>query len=319
MMRVTLFTRRDCHLCEQTKEVLGRLEREHPHELIEVDIDTEAALLKRYKERVPVVQVGPYTLEAPITELDLRVTLGAAEDGMELEHPSEAVPRDWGIRLNKGLHFFSRHWLAIFNLIAFLYVGLPFTAPVLMESGARKPAEWIYRIYAPFCHQLAYRSWFMYGEQPAYPLESAGMDLVSFEEATGVNAGDYWASRDFVGNPSVGFKVALCERDVAIYGGILFAGLVFGFFRRHLKPLPIALWFLFGIVPIAIDGGSQFLSFVPFLSLPVRESTPLLRTITGGLFGVANVWMAYPYVEESMEEIRTLVAAKLVGAREITG
>jgi uncharacterized membrane protein len=228
------------------------------------------------------------------------------------------MQRAWGVRLNKGLLFFARHWLAIFNLIAFLYVGLPFAAPVLMEAGARKPAEWIYRIYSPFCHQLAYRSWFLYGEQTAYPLDHAGLELTSFEQATDVDADDYWASRDFLGNPSVGYKVALCERDVAIYGGILLAGLLFGVARNRLKPLPIALWFLIGIVPIAVDGGTQFLSFIPYLFLPVRESTPLLRTLTGGLFGVANVWMAYPYVEESMQEIRTLVAAKLVGSGELT-
>jgi uncharacterized membrane protein/glutaredoxin len=319
MMRVTLFTRSDCHLCEQTKKMLTRLRREHPHELVEVDIETDEALLKRYQARIPVVQVGPYTLEAPIREVDLRVTLGAAEDGMGTERSSEAIPRAWGVRLNKGLLFFSRHWLAIFNLIAFLYVGMPFAAPVLMESGAHKPAEWIYRVYSPFCHQLAYRSWFLFGDQPAYPLEHANLELTSLEEATDVDVNDYWASRDFLGNPIVGYKVALCERDVAIYGGILLAGLLFGILRGRVKPLPIGLWFLIGIIPIAVDGGSQFLSFIPFLSLPVRESTPLLRTITGGLFGVANVWMAYPYVEESMEEIRTLVAAKLFGAGEMAG
>jgi uncharacterized membrane protein/glutaredoxin len=318
MMKVTLFTRAGCELCEATKEMLQRLYGEHPHELVEVDIEADAALLKRYQESIPVVKVGPYTLQAPIRELDLRVTLGAAEDGMIAETPKSNVSRVRAVRLNKGLLFFARHWLAIFNLIAFVYVGLPFAAPVLMESGARTPAEWIYRIYSPFCHQLAYRSWFLFGEQNAYPREIAGLDLIPFSEATGINGADFQAARDFLGAPNIGYKVALCERDVAIYGGILLAGLLFGLLRRRLKPLPITLWFIFGILPIAIDGGSQFLSLVPVLSLPVRESTPFLRTVTGTLFGVMNVWMAYPYVEESMEEIRTLVAAKLVGAGKIS-
>jgi hypothetical protein len=31
---------------------------------------------------------------------------------------------------------------------------------------------------------------------------------------------DIFAARQFVGNPQVGYKVARCQRDVAIYGGI---------------------------------------------------------------------------------------------------
>ena len=92
------------------------------------------------------------------------------------------------------------------------------------------------------------------------------------------------------------------------------AGLAFSLVRRWLKPLPLLAWFAIGIVPIALDGGSQFLSVIPLLHFPVRESTPFLRSLTGGLFGVMNIWLAYPYVEEAMQETRTLVAAKLAGA-----
>jgi hypothetical protein len=56
------------------------------------------------------------------------------------------------------------------------------------------------------------------------------------------------------------------------------------------------------------------LSAFPFLSWPARESTPILRTATGLLFGLANVWLAYPYVEESMGETRALSAARISGA-----
>jgi uncharacterized membrane protein len=119
------------------------------------------------------------------------------------------------------------------------------------------------------------------------------------------------AARRFVGDEHLGYKVALCERDVAIYGGIFLGGLVFGLIRSRLKPLPVWLWLLLGVLPIALDGGTQLLSAFDFFSFPVRESTPLLRTITGLLFGLMNVWLAYPYVEESMLETRAQVAAKL--------
>ncbi len=82
--------------------------------------------------------------------------------------------RGQAIRLNRGLLFFARHWLAAFNLAVLVYVGLPFLAPTLMHAGYETQARWIYTVYSPLCHQLAFRSWFLFGEQPAYPTNSGG-------------------------------------------------------------------------------------------------------------------------------------------------
>ena len=317
MIRVTLFTKKDCSLCDEVKAYLISLEKEVPHTLREVDIDADPALRKRYLESVPVVQIGPYTLEAPITEIDLRVALNAAAEGHTSGESSPSVSRGQAVGLNKALHFFTRHWLAIFNLIVLLYIGLPFTTPYLLKAGMTTPARVIYKIYGPLCHQLPFRSWFLLGEQPAYPLEIAGLEGTSYEEIAGVSSVDLLRDRAFIGNERVGYKVALCQRDVAIYGSIFLAGVAFTFLRHRLKPLPIWAWFIIGIIPLALDGGSQLLSSLPLVSFPVRESTPFLRSLTGMLFGVANVWMAYPYVEEIMVETQTLVAVKLAAAGEI--
>lgn len=319
-MRVTLYSKRDCPLCDDARAMLVDLLDEFPHQLVEVDIEQERTLVERYAEEVPVVQVGAYTLKAPFDRRDLRVTLGAARDGAgDAGQPERRINRDQAIFLNKAVLFFSRHWLALFNLLVFLYVGLPFAAPVLMRAGAERPAGLIYKAYSPMCHQLAFRSWFLFGEQPAYPRELAGTDLQSYGQATGLDEFDLYQARDFVGNQSVGYKIALCERDVAIYGGIFLAGLAFSFLRGRIDPLPLGLWVAIGIVPIAVDGGSQLISgipILPFSAFPARESTPFLRTMTGALFGISNVWMAYPYVEETMAESRALVAAKLAAAKE---
>jgi uncharacterized membrane protein len=314
-MEVTLFTRRDCELCEQARAHLQVLQGEFPHLLIEIDVAADPALEQRYGARVPVLKIGPYTLQAPIHLTDLRVSLAAAMQSQS-SAAAPAVDREQGLRLNRGLLAFARRWLAAFNLLVFSYVALPFVAPVLMQAGAVRPAGWIYTLYSPFCHQLAFRSWFLFGEQLAYPRELAGTGLQTYAQATGLNEQDYASARAFRGNEQVGFKVALCERDVAIYGGILLAGLAFGLVRRRAKPLPIGLWLLLGVLPIALDGGSQLLSIFPFYPLPPRESTPLLRTLTGGLFGVMNVWMAYTYVESSMRETAEAIAAKLSVARQ---
>jgi uncharacterized membrane protein len=316
MMRVTLFTQQDCQLCDEAREELEGLQKEFPHELVEVDINSDSSLLARYAEEIPVIKVGPYELMAPFGPTELRVTLGAAMNGRPQAPVQAATPaeRDQAILLNRIVLGFSRHWLAVFNLLIFIYVGLPFAAPTLMKLGATTPATWIYKAYSPLCHQLAFRSWFLFGEQPAYPRAEAGTNLLSYGAATGLSEDDYWGARAFIGNEHVGYKVALCERDVAIYAGMLLAGLLFALVRNRLGPLPLLAWFAFGIVPIALDGGTQLLSAIPLLNFPVRESTPLLRTLTGGLFGIMNIWLAYPYVEEAMNETRTLVAAKLAGA-----
>ncbi len=319
MIRVTLFTREDCELCQQVITDLTSLAEDLPHELQEVDIDTDPELYDRYHDRIPVCLIGPYTLQAPIRKVDLEVALRAAADSPSQDRPAPSErERNQGVLLNKGLFFFARHWLAIFNLIVFLYVALPFSAPVLMQAGFETPANMIYRVYRPLCHQLTFRSWFLFGERAYYPLEHAGLDVPSYEEVTGNDTWDWRLAQEFIGDERVGYKVALCQRDIAIYGGILIAGFVFGLVRKRIRPLPIWIWFTLGIVPLGLDGGSQLLASLPLLDLPLRESVPALRTLTGLLFGVLNVWLAYPYVEETMQETRTLVLHKLAAAGELT-
>jgi len=301
-------------LCDEVREELGRLRAQVPHELVEVNIESDAVLHARFVEQIPVVVVGPYTLRAPIAATDLRVALQAFASVPQPSTPP-ATPRPSAIRTNRLLHFISSHWLALFNLLILLYVGLPFLAPVLMKAGADRQANWIYKAYSPLCHQWAFRSWFLFGPQPAYPRELAGTSLTSLAAATGIDDNDFEAAREYVGNEQVGYKVALCQRDVAIYSGLLLGGVVFAGVRRRLRPMPIWAWLVFGILPVALDGGSQLLGVFPFLGWMARESTPLLRTVTGLAFGLANMWLAYPYVEESMDEARVLSSARLSGTR----
>ena len=186
-----------------------------------------------------------------------------------------------------------------------------------MSAGYPKPANVIYRFYGLVCHQLAFRSWFIFGDQPVYPREAAGVDnLLPYGIATGMSEEDELSARQFVGNQTVGYKVALCERDVAIYGGILLFGLIFSLTGKKIKPLPWYLWLLVGIFPIAIDGFSQLLSQPPLNMFPYRESTPFLRSITGFLFGFTTAWFGYPIVEESMLDVRRYYGQKIARARK---
>jgi uncharacterized membrane protein/glutaredoxin len=326
MIEATLFSRPDCHLCEQAKEDLEALRGQIPFRLTVIDVDSTHELREAYGFEVPVVEIGPYRLKAPFTRQELEMTLRAAADRVAHIETIEAVGIEQGkisllwTKADSFTYWFSRHYLALFNLFVLLYVGLPVLAPVLMKSGADSPARVIYRAYGMVCHQLAYRSFFLFGEQPAYPRAAAGVaSLTPFYQATGLSeAGTgeaLLAARQFLGNAALGYKMALCERDIAIYGAILLFGLLYAVTGRRLPPLPWFLWILIGIVPIGLDGFSQLISQPPISLIPLRESTPYLRTLTGALFGFATAWFGYPLVEQTMEESRQIMADKLVRIR----
>jgi uncharacterized membrane protein/glutaredoxin len=331
MITVTLYTRKNCPLCEEAKENLDALQSEITHRLVEVFVDDTPDLFRQYGDRVPVVEVGPYRKFSPFTRQELAVTLGAARDRQNslerIDSPQyqKRVRRgqmiDGGDRLTWWI---SRNYLWVINLILFLYVGLPFLAPILMKTGLPQPARVIYLAYSPLCHQLGFRSWFLFGEQPYYPRAAAGIEGVkTFGEVTGLNENDLLAARNYVGNESVGYKVALCQRDVALYLGILIFGIIFALTSRRIKPLPWWAWVLFGILPIGLDGFSQLISQlgIPGFNawIPFRESTPLLRTITGFLFGFSTAWFGIPYIEESMRESRAQLVKKfaIVNAKNL--
>jgi glutaredoxin len=55
MAVVTLYGRRECHLCDDARAALLRVAERHPFRLQEVDIERDHVLFKRYLERIPVV------------------------------------------------------------------------------------------------------------------------------------------------------------------------------------------------------------------------------------------------------------------------
>lgn len=322
MITVNLYSKTDCHLCEDARTDLEALQAEFPHKLVLIDVDSRSDLPQSLRLEIPVVEIGPYRLKAPFTRQELAITLGAARDRQKqidaLNDPAYAttdpVSMTW-TRSDRFTHWLTSHYLAILNLIVLVYLSLPVIAPVLMKAGLEGPARVIYRGYGFVCHQLAFRSFFLFGEQSVYPREAAGLiGYLSLQEATSLNetstADALLAASRFVGNEVVGYKIALCQRDMAIYGSILLFGVVFALTGRKLKPLPWYIWVLVGLVPIGLDGLSQLLSQPPLSFWTFRESTPLFRVVTGFLFGFTTAWFGYPLVEQAMRDSRQLMAAK---------
>ena len=171
----------------------------------------------------------------------------------------------------------TTHWLRLVNLAAGLFVALPFAAPVLLAAGHAEAASLIYGAYRAVCHQWAFRSYFLFGPESTYAIDAL---------AERIGADQVFS---FVGSPELGYKVAFCERDVAIYLAVLATGLAYAARRRGLRPLSPTLYLAL-ILPIALDGFTQLFG--------LRESTVLLRTLTGALFGVASVWLIYPRLDQ---------------------
>lgn len=55
---VELFSKPDCHLCEDAKTLLRKVQSAHPFTLHEIDITNQEALMAQYGEEIPVVFVN---------------------------------------------------------------------------------------------------------------------------------------------------------------------------------------------------------------------------------------------------------------------
>lgn len=75
-MRVILYSKAGCHLCDEAREHLEELAADHPFELDEVDIRRDDQLFERYRYRIPVITVdGVERLEGRISADDVRSLL----------------------------------------------------------------------------------------------------------------------------------------------------------------------------------------------------------------------------------------------------
>lgn len=98
------------------------------------------------------------------------------------------------------------------------------------------------------------------------------------------------------------FQLAICERDLALYGGACLAGMAFALVRRRVKSLPLPVWLVL-IAPLVLDGVTQLVG--------LRSSTWQVRTMSGLLASGATVWLVYPYFQQSFEEVSNAAGSRL--------
>lgn len=185
----------------------------------------------------------------------------------------------------------ERHWLVLGIIGLTVFVGLPLVAPVLAMSGQEAPSRLIYTAYRIVCHQLPQRSWFIGGPALAYDWE----DVQPFTNAPPDEP--LMAFHNPIRDPALGYQMAWCQRNTAIFFSFLMAALLYAAMRRtrRVSPLPLK-WYALLVLPIAVDGVTQLAG--------LRESTPLLRTLTGAIFGVATCFLVLPILEAASEKLR---------------
>src|SRR5689334_19849240 len=86
------------------------------------------------------------------------------------------------------------HWVWLAALLFGVLVITPFLAPLFMWLGWTGPAQWVYASYSMLCHQMAQRSFFLFGTQPMYNIAELPIPL------TGNEITDTLALRNFIGN-----------------------------------------------------------------------------------------------------------------------
>ena len=211
-------------------------------------------------------------------------------------------------------------WIKLFLLVYGIWVLLPFLAPVFMQAGWIGPAKAVYTIYSFLCHQLPQRSLFLFGQQTMYSLAEI--------QSAWQNTFDLLVLRQFIGDPSMGWKIAWSDRMISFYGGIWLFGLLWLPFRDRVKQIP--WWgFILLLLPMMVDGvthtvsdfagvGQGFRDTNTWLVNMTNNSFPALfyagdalgsfnswlRWISGLLAGLGLVWFAFPSIDSAFTAVR---------------
>lgn len=179
-------------------------------------------------------------------------------------------------------------------LILWLYVLIPFLAPVAFKAGSLDLGVKINEIYEVFCHQRVERSLFLFGKDFTarfYSVEQL-KELGAIDDVN-PDPGRYewpeYFGHGYYGNEKVGWKVPICIRDIALYGSLALTLLLLLVRRQFGKGnLHLPIWVLVALLlPMVFDGVAQTVlevlqaKWVPDWFLHSISK----RIITGVLFG----------------------------------
>ena len=216
----------------------------------------------------------------------------------------------------------GNHWLETFLIVYGLWVFAPFLAPVFMHIGWTGAGKALYFVYSFFCHQLPERSFFWFGQKSMYSLNEI--------QAIWQNTNNPMILRQFIGDESIGWKIAWSDRMISFYTSVWLFAALWHPFRRKIKPL--SWWGLvLLLLPIVLDGGTHMISDLAGIGQGFRDTNAwlavltdnafpaafyagdalgsfnsILRFITGLLAGLGIVWLVFPYVFQQQNDNQQL-------------
>lgn len=198
--------------------------------------------------------------------------------------------------MSKNLaNWMEKNMIVLIMAFLTLYSFLPVFSPILFKLDAPKPAIAIQKVYRYLCHQRVDRSVFLFAENKIVAFytvdELKELGVIPNEPIVKFGYRDDEYGYPFWGNEQVGYKVAYCIRDTALYTGLVVMGWAIIFYVKVLKKkLSKKLhWIVYALLmlPMVIDGIFQTIaeiakfSFVPYQYIDSIEK----RVITGVLFG----------------------------------
>jgi uncharacterized membrane protein len=207
-----------------------------------------------------------------------------------------------------------------------MFVALPFLAPVMMYIGAELPGKAIYTVYSFLCHQLPERSFFLFGQKTMYSLAEIQS---RFQQTT-----DPAILRQYIGDPTAGWKVAWSDRMISLYTSVLLFAWLWRALRNNTRPINL-YGFMLLTLPMVVDGTSHLISDLSGLGAGFRYNNLWLvaltgnafpswfyygdglgsfnswmRLISGVLFGLGVVWFLFPILERGASADRLLIDAR---------
>lgn len=57
MVNVTIYSKKDCHLCDIAKDTLIKIQQEFPFSLTEIYIEKDKTAFGKYKYLIPVIEI----------------------------------------------------------------------------------------------------------------------------------------------------------------------------------------------------------------------------------------------------------------------
>lgn len=282
-MRITIYTKPGCHLCEDVLVMLDRLTPPYGLEVADINILDDMALYDSMSTAIPVIVAGDGRLGrlvAPLSEPELRAYLEMVRrESLSLV---SVVPPYRETAFDRVASWIGKHWLKLALVALTVFLVLPWSAPVFARLGLTGISDPIYTGYALTCHQLPERAGSLFG-----------------------------------------YQVGFCYRNTAIYGGIVLFGVLYGLARdRRVSWLqwisrPLAWWlFLPLLLPLAVDGFTHMLGLRDtMLDMDTNAVFGMfsvgsqalslnwwLRILTGLLAAFGAVWFSFPRMDSTMRE-----------------